>query len=265
MKKFVIPAVATAVLVSGVALVACTNEQAVATVNGTNITSEEVDQHFAQIPANVIGEKEEEIRKNIIERLIEQQLVLQNAEETGVYDDKEFKNQLKLMTENLAYNFAVKNALDAELTDTVVKAEYEKILPSLKEAIVHARHILVKTEDEAKAVIKELDGGADFVELAKTKSTGPSAANGGDLGFFKAGQMVKPFSDAAFAMEKGKHSMAPVQTQFGWHVIKVEDKKFAKAPTFEEIADQLRQNLSQGVIQKYITGLRESAKIDYKG
>lgn len=265
MKKYVLPAVATAVLVGGVALVAITNETAIATVNGTKITQEEVDKHFAQIPADLVEGKEAEFRKNIAERLIEQELVLQSARETGVYEDAEFKNQLKMMTDNLAYNFAIKNAIDAELSEDILKAEYERVKPTFKHAIVHARHILLKEEDQAKAVIAELNGGKDFAELAKEKSIGPSKDNGGDLGYFKQQDMVKPFADAAFSMEAGAHSQAPVQTQFGWHVIKVEDKKWSQEPTFEQLEENLRQSLSQGIIQKFIGNLRSSAKIDYAG
>ncbi len=106
-----------------------------------------------------------------------------------------------------------------------------------------ARHILVKTEDEAKEIIKELEGGADFAELAKAKSTGPSGTKGGDLGTFGKGQMVPEFEAAAFALEVGEFSKEPVKTQFGFHVIKVEDKLDQPLPTFEEAREQLRQLL----------------------
>lgn len=265
MKKFIIPAVATVLLVGGVAVVAITNEQALATVNGVKITKEEVNEHLAQIPADLLSQNEVEIRKNILERLIEQNLILQEAKKEGIYDKPEFKNQLEMITNNLAYQFTLNDVIEKELTKDVLMEQYKKILPSLKHPIVHARHILLKDEAAAKAVIKELDAGKDFVELAKAKSTGPSASNGGDLGFFKQDQMVKPFSDAAFSMEIGSYSKEPVKTQFGYHVIKVEEKKWSKEPTFEEIEAQLKQQMSQGIVQKYIEELRKEAKIEYKG
>lgn len=265
MKKYIIPAVATIALVGGVAVVALTNEQALATVNGVKITQEEVDEHLAQIPADLLSQNEEQIRKNILERLIEQTLILQEAEKTGVYQKDEFVKQLEMIKENLAYQFTLNDVVEKELSKDVLMEEYKKILPSLKHPIVHARHILLKTEEDAKAVIKELDTGKDFIELAKTKSTGPSASNGGDLGYFKQDQMVKEFATAAFAMETGAYSKEPVKTQFGYHVIKVEDKKWSKEPTFEEMEGQLKQSLSQGVVQKYLGQLREKAAIEYKG
>ena len=169
------------------------------------------------------------------------------------------------MTENLAYQFAIKNAIDSELTEEILRAEYERVKPNFKHAIIRARHILVNEESEAKAIIDQLNGGKDFAELAKEKSVGPSKDNGGDLGYFKQQDMVKPFADAAFSMEVGAVSTAPVQTQFGWHVIKVEDKKWAQVPEFEQLEDSLRQSLSQGIIQKFISNLRTGAKVDYAG
>ena len=118
----------------------------------------------------------------------------------------------------------------------------------------YARHILVKTEDEAKAIIKELDDGADFEATAKEKSTGPSGPNGGDLGFFGKGQMVPEFETAAFALDKGSFTKEPVQTQFGWHVIKVEDKRPQEKPKFEDVAAQLRQQL---IRERYETVMAE--------
>ncbi|NJO38685.1 MAG: hypothetical protein HC871_15110, partial [Rhizobiales bacterium] len=120
---------------------------------------------------------------------------------------------------------------------------------------VRARHILLASEDDAKAVIAELEGGADFSELAKEKSTGPSGPQGGDLGYFKKGQMVPEFGDAAFAMDVGSTSAAPVKTQFGFHVIKVEDKRKVE-PSFEETEPQIRQEVARAIVTALVEDLR---------
>ena len=127
-----------------------------------------------------------------------------------------------------------------------------------------ARHILVKTEDEAKAVVKQLDDGSDFAKLAKEKSTGPSGKTGGDLGWFRPQQMVPPFSDAVAAMKKNTYTKKPVKTQFGWHVIKLEDLRDVQPPKFEDIKDQVKTIVQTKRVQKYVKSLRDKAKIDYK-
>ncbi|MGD2112724.1 MAG: peptidylprolyl isomerase, partial [Gammaproteobacteria bacterium] len=127
-----------------------------------------------------------------------------------------------------------------------------------------ARHILVETEDEAKDIITRLDDGVDFSELAKEKSTGPSGPSGGELGWFGAGQMVKPFADAAAAMEKGTYSKTPVQTEFGWHVIMLDDMRDSTPPPFDDVKERLKVLLTNQNLQQHISELRESASIDLK-
>ena len=129
-------------------------------------------------------------------------------------------------------------------------------------AVARARHILVKTEPEAKEIIAELDKGADFATLAKDQSTGPSAAQGGDLGWFSANQMVAPFSEAVIALENGKYTSEPVKTQFGWHVIIREDSRDQTPPSFESVKEQMRPAVQREKIQQYIDGLRKTAKVE---
>lgn len=126
---------------------------------------------------------------------------------------------------------------------------------------IKARHILVASEVEAKAIIAELNNGADFASLAKQKSTGPSGPNGGDLGYFMRGAMVPSFENAAFGLEVGSHSASPVQTQFGWHVIKLEDRKISQAPSFDELRGQLQTNLANQALSRIIESLRAPASI----
>jgi peptidyl-prolyl cis-trans isomerase C len=156
----------------------------------------------------------------------------------------------------------MQKVVDETVTDEAIKAEYEKrkaeFVPAKE---VHARHILVKTEDEAKDIIKELDGGADFVELAKTKSTGPSGPQGGDLGFFTKERMVPPFAEAAFAMEPGSVSKEPVKTDFGWHVIKVEEVRDTTFPALSEVEDDIKSELANKSVGDRIESLKEKAEI----
>ena len=149
------------------------------------------------------------------------------------------------------------------MTPDQIKAEYEKEVAAIPdEDEVHARHILVSSEDDAKAIKTQLDGGADFATLAKAKSIEPGAKDsGGDLGYFKAGQMVKPFADAAFAMKVGEISQ-PVQTQFGWHIIKVEDRRKAAKPTLQDMTQQISQTLYVAKYRELLQNLRAAAKID---
>ena len=156
----------------------------------------------------------------------------------------------------------LERAIAEKVTDDAIKAHYDEFIKTNEpEPQVHARHILLENEDDAKAVIAELDDGADFVELAKEKSTGPSGPNGGDLGFFNKGDMVAPFAEAAFAMEPGTYSKEPVQTQFGWHVILVEEKKDGVQPTLEEIRQQMEAEVTQQAVQDLIEELRSDAEV----
>ncbi len=126
----------------------------------------------------------------------------------------------------------------------------------------HARHILVASEEDARAVITELDGGADFVELAKERSTGPSGPRGGDLGYFTSDQMVPEFSAAAQTLEPGQYTKDPVQTQFGWHVIKLEDRRESAPPSFADMEPQLRQEMTRENVETVLSELREDADVE---
>jgi peptidyl-prolyl cis-trans isomerase C len=147
-----------------------------------------------------------------------------------------------------------------------VKDQYQKsIALESKHEEVRARHILVKTKAEAMAVIAEVKGGADFAAVAKAKSTGPSGRNGGDLGYFGFKQMVRPFSEVAFALKPGDFTVEPVKTQFGWHVIKVEDRRVAGSQNFEQASQKIRQELTDRAYKDTLAGLRARAKIEIMG
>ncbi|NQU61612.1 MAG: peptidylprolyl isomerase [Rhodospirillales bacterium] len=152
--------------------------------------------------------------------------------------------------------------IKGSITEADLKARYAEFAKETAGSEqVHARHILVEAEDTAKGIIEKLDKGGDFAELAKKNSTGPSASSGGDLGLFGKGQMVPAFEAAAFKLKKGEYTKAAVKTQFGWHIIKVEDRKSAGPPSYEEVKDTIRNELSEQAGTDYIKRLRSAAKI----
>lgn len=254
-----------------------------ATVNGDEITSDEVNKvlmegtqgRFDTLPAD----KQNELRQRIIEGMIAQELVYDDAQRTGVLDTKEYKQELEALVSRLKVQLAAKvweqQQFEAVKVDAKeIKAYYDANPDEFvdKEKI-RARHILVKSEAEAQAIIKSLKGLSgdklrnEFIAQAKSKSTGPSAAKGGDLGYFPRGQMVPSFNDAAFAMKEGTISSAPVQSQFGYHVIYIEDKKPAKKLGFDEVKNFIEQRLKmdkfKATMEKKMSNLREKAKIIY--
>ncbi len=230
----------------------------VAKVNGVEITERElalaeVDmlQQFAQTPA-------EDRRAAILNALIDIKLLAASAEEAGLDQTPNFKARMAFTRARTLHNeLFQKQALDT-IADDELQSRYDleiKNFPQAEE--VKARHILVETEEAAREIVAELDGGADFIELAKSKSTGPSGPQGGDLGYFGKGQMVPEFETAAFALENGKYTKDPVKSQFGWHVILKEDQRVTPPPAFDEVKDQVRQMIAR---EKYFALTQEARK-----
>lgn len=231
-------------------------DQIAATVNGTVISKDDVG-HFKQLKGNP------EVEDNkLVEEIVATELLRQEAEKAGIADRDEVRYQLRLLeSETLARMLMREKFSSMEFSNEQLQTEYEKQLSSPDAREFKARHILLKTEDEAKAVIEALRAGGDFVELAKERSTGPSGPNGGDLGWFQAGSMVPPFAEAVKTMNKGDVSVAPVQTQFGWHVIKMEDTRELPKPSFDSVKEQLQQSLLREAINNYINEIREASEI----
>lgn len=238
-------------------------DKVVATVNGKPITKSMVDEHFTQVPPSLIAGREEEFRSSVIDGLVEQAVVIQEAERQNIQNTAEFKEQLQLARDALLHSILLKNHVDAIVTDAALQEYYEKVKGDFAQPEVKARYILVDSKTAAEDIIKQLDKGADFAKLAKEKSKGPSAANGGELGWIRHEEMPEPFSTAAFAMKKGSYSKTPVQTQYGWQVILVEDKNDKAIPSFSEIEKQLRAQMSEEAVQEYIAELKGKAKVDY--
>lgn len=233
-----------------------------ATVNGEDILESEVratqqglPQQYRQLPFDML-------KADLLTREINQRLLMAAGSEAGLADDEEVKAQIAALERRLIAETYLDRALSDAITDDAIEAKYEEFIKTNEpEPQVHARHILLESEEDAKAIIAELDDGADFVELAKEKSTGPSGPNGGDLGFFNRADMVAPFAEAAFAMEPGTYSSEPVQTQFGWHVIKVEEKKEGTQPSLDEVRQQLVAEISRDAFNALVEDLRSDAEI----
>lgn len=183
-------------------------------------------------------------RKLLLDVMVDMELLAQAARAEKLDEDPDFLKQLEFLKLRALRNAYLGERLNAGISDEEVKALYDKEFADFEGAEeFKARHILVKDKEAAEAIIAELDGGADFAELARDKSTGPSGPNGGDLGYFARGQMVKPFEEAVLTLETGGYSKEPVETQFGWHVIKLEDKRKQEKPALEAVEANLRQQL----------------------
>ena len=201
-------------------------------------------------------------KDNVLAFLIDMKIVAKAAEDKKVENNEDFKKRLAFTRSRLLMDSLLASEGKAATTDEAMKKVYEEASKQITgEQEVHARHILVETEDEAKAVADELKKGADFAELAKKKSKDPGASDGGDLGFFTKDQMVPEFSTVAFALEPGKIS-DPVKSQFGWHIIKVEEKRARKAPDFEQVKAQIETYVTRKAQADYVAKLREGAKVE---
>jgi peptidyl-prolyl cis-trans isomerase C len=235
----------------------------VAVVNGEEVRRSDVEAVARSLPEQMRQAPLEQIYPMLLDRVIDFKLLADEAESQNLGDDPEVQPALELARESVLRDAMLRRKIEEGSTEDALKARYEDLKKnegfSFEE--VRARHILLASEDDAKAVISELEGGADFEALAKEKSTGPSASQGGDLGYFKKGQMVPEFGDAAFAMEVGSTSEEPIQTQFGFHVIKVEDKRTVE-PSFEETEPQLRQEIAREIVTALVEGLRGGAEIE---
>ena len=201
-------------------------------------------------------------KENLLAFLIDMKIVAKAAEDKKVEDSDEFKKRLDFARNRLLMDSLLANEGKAATTDEAMKKVYDDAAKQItSEQEVHARHILVATEDEAKAIEEELKKGADFAELAKKKSKDPGASDGGDLGFFTKDQMVPEFSAVAFSLEPGKIS-DPVKSQFGWHIIKVEEKRNRKPPEFDQVKGQIETYVTRKAQADYVAKLRETAKIE---
>jgi len=234
----------------------------VAEVNGREIHESDVAMAEQELGPSLAQMDPATKHENVVSFLIDLKLAAKVAEDQKLQDTEDFKKRAAFAHDRLLMDGLLAKQGKEAATDDAMKKVYDEAAKQISgEQEVRARHILVETEDEAKQVEEELKKGADFAELAKKKSKDPGAADGGDLGFFTKDQMVPEFSAAAFALEPGKIS-DPVKSQFGWHVIQVEEKRNRKAPDFAEVKPQIETFVTRKAQADYVTKLRAAAKVE---
>ncbi|MBZ7922999.1 peptidylprolyl isomerase [Ensifer adhaerens] len=235
----------------------------IAKVGGEEVRQSELTLALGGLDPQLQQMPDEQKRAAALSAIIDVKLLSKTAEKEGLQDDATFKQRVAYLTERELHNAYFKKHVVDAITKEEVKARYDKeiaAIPAQEE--VKARHILVKTEDEAKEIIKELDAGKSFVELAKAKSSDPNKDDGGDLGYFTKGRMVPEFETAAFALEKGTYTKTPVKTQFGFHVILVEDKRPQAPPPLEQVEPQVRQLLMRDKYVELLAAAKKDAGVE---
>ncbi len=240
------------------------NEQVVATVNGKSISVGDLVLAEEELFAMIGDMPQDQRMQALVGFLVDRTLASEAAKAAGIsVNDPDVQMRLAFYTEKALQEIYVERQVAGAVSDEKVSAFYQVEVASKKPVEeVRARHILLASEDDAKKIVAELKAGADFEALAKEKSTGPSGPSGGDLGYFTADQMVPEFSAASFQLKPGAIS-EPVKTQFGWHVIKLEDKRNQPVPAFNDIAAQITDHLMRQAQAKVYEGLREEAEIEF--
>lgn len=243
---------------------AASDDPVVARVNNQELHRSDITMALRELPPQVQRQPIEKVYPQLLDQMLGTMLVSQAGRKARLADDPEVKKRLALIQDQVIADAYIQRMLKKDITEAKLKARYEKLMkdaPPREE--ISARHILLPTEAEAKAVIEQLKKGADFATLAKEKTTDPAGkTSGGDLGYFTKDEMVPEFANAAFKLKPGEFTQTPVHTQFGWHVIKVENRRAAKPPTFEQMKPQLVNDLSRELIQAKIKELRAAAKIE---
>jgi peptidyl-prolyl cis-trans isomerase C len=239
------------------------DDPVIARVNGVDIHESDLAIAEEEIGSNMPQVAPDQKRDYLVTYLADVTLLAQAAEQQKLGDDPEVKHRLAFDRNKVLMEALLQKTGQAAETDDALHKVYDQAVKQMSnEQEVHARHILVPTEDEAKQIEAQLKGGADFAKLAKEKSKDPSGAeNGGDLGWFTKDQMVPEFSEAAFKLDKGQIS-DPVHTQFGWHIIKVEDKRIKPTPTFDQVKGQLENYVAHRAQAELVDNLRKTAKIE---
>jgi peptidyl-prolyl cis-trans isomerase C len=236
----------------------------IATIDGKPVSEAElalalqsVDQQYSQLPP-------EQRRAAAFMAIMEIRLLADKAVAEGLDKDPDFQRRMAFLQQRALHSEVIDKDVGAKITDADVRARYDKQMadtPPVNE--VKARHILVKTKEEAEAIVKQLDGGGDFQKLANEHTTDPSGkTTGGDLGYFAPGQMVPEFEKAAFTLNVGQYTKEPVQSQFGWHIIMVEDKRAQQPPAYDTVRDEVRNLVFREKYFAMVTDLRKAAKVD---
>lgn len=246
----------------GVAM-AAEDDKVVATVNGVPILASEVEYAAEDLLAQIANVRADQRYRFLVSYLIERQLLAQAADKAKTAGTDEYKKRASFYRTKALRDAYFKTKIEPLVTEKDAKAYYEKETSQIKpQDEVRARNILLKTEEEAKLIAAEIKKGAKFEDLAKARSVGPNAPRGGDIGYFTKDKMVPEFASAAFKMKKGEVS-GPIKSEFGWHLIKVEDRRQQKLQEFENIKAQIRNVLLRQRVAELATTLRKKAKIEY--
>lgn len=235
----------------------------VALVDGSEIRRSDVavayarlPDRFKQVPVNILFPQ-------IVQQLVDGELLAVAGRADDLQDSEEVREQVAEFEKVAIQQVYMARLIEESLTEEAVRKQYDETIANQEGPLeVRASHILVESEQEGADIIEALEGGADFAELARERSTGPSATRGGDLGYFVRSAMVQPFADAAFAIEPGSVGPDPVESEFGWHVIKVFDKRRQPAPTFEESRGEIEQQLTRDLIAAHMAKLRADSEIE---
>lgn len=243
------------------------DDAVLANVNGSPITAAEVAFALETLREAVQRVPEAQRQDVVLDLLINMRLLADAARDAGFSEDPEFSSRLEYARNQTLRDMYMERVVDKAVTDEAVRARYDEEAAKIEPQVeVSARHILVEDEALAKDLIAQINGGADFATLAGEHSIDPgSGPRGGSLGFFQRGQMVKPFEDAAFALEAGAITPEPVQSRFGWHVIQVDEKREQPIPTFEEVGERIRQIMIQEAFTQEIDRLKADATIEMTG
>ena len=235
----------------------------VAVVDGTEVRRSDVEEVARALPEQYRQVPLPQIYGMLLDRAIDFRLLANAAKEQDLADEPAVQAALEKARSEVLRDAYIRQLIEQGTTDDKLRARYDQLKEAegFSQEEVHARHILVGSEKEAEEVIAELEGGAEFAALAEERSIGPSGPQGGDLGFFRREQMVPEFAEAAFALEPGEYTKEPVQTQFGWHVIEVLDRRMG-TPSFEETEPRLRQELAREIVTALVADLRHDAEIE---
>ena len=235
----------------------------VADVNGVPIYLDEVIQQIEKLPADLRNQAPEVYFDQLLGEMITGRLAAAKAREQGIDKDADVARKMRQAAEQVLGEAYLVGAIQNAVSEAELQAAYERLVAdTASREELRASHILVESEEKAMSLIKQLDGGADFAELAQTHSTGPSKTQGGDLGYFGRGRMVPAFEAAVYDLNIGDHSASPVQTQFGWHVIKLVDKRVQPAPALDAVRAQLTSSLQAQTFATVVEELRAGATIE---
>jgi peptidyl-prolyl cis-trans isomerase C len=258
-------------MIASLALLAACNKAAapapeatgerVATVNGKALPKSEFDLYVANM-SRQSGRDMAEQKGQLLDQYISMQLAAEEAEKAGIEKDQKVRDQLALARLQVLVDAGLQKYLEAHpVQESELRPEYDAQVAALPREY-HARHILVEDQAAAVAITKELKGGADFAKLAAKRSKDSSSKSGGDLGWFTLDTMVKPFADAVKTMQPGQLTEQPVQSQYGWHVIKLEETRATSAPPFDEVKDRVKMIVQRKKLQTHLEELRNAAKVE---